>query len=179
MDLKEFRSTLLRLDRPEDVLRLADKYLTQQQEMGDNFVLPREHVMVKPVLDYYAGDLAGWVKFVKGVRDRLPVDGRTYHAGVHDLYRLLNIRLVQQQRRERLDAAVAVAVKKKFVRDSYEDKQRYARRCTQTWKLRRDNMLKAHVPDRGRISVAEREELLEDFWKQIEAEIANGEVPKP
>jgi hypothetical protein len=47
------------------------------------------------------------------------------------------------------------------------------------WKVRRDNLLKAHVPKKGRISMEEREELLNAFWAEIMAEIANGEVPKP
>jgi hypothetical protein len=179
MDLKEFRATVLRLDRPEDVLKLADSYLTRMQEMGDKFILPREHVLVKPALEYYAGDLAGWVKFVKSVRDRLPKDGRTFHQGIQELYRTLEIRLTQQERRERLDAAVAVAVKKRLIDDDYDSKMRYARRCTQVWKIRRDNLLKAHIPKKGRISLEERDELLTKFWEDIMAEIRNGEVPKP
>lgn len=179
MDLKEFRDTILRLDRPEDVLILADKYLTQMQELGTSFVLPREHVLVKPILEYYTGDLPGWVKFVKGVRDRLPKEGRTFHGGVHDLYRTLEIRRTQQERRERLDAAVSKALKKKLIPDTYEEKMRYARRCTQVWKERRDNLLKAHIPKKGRLSVEEREGLLEEFWRTVMAEVDNGEVPKP
>jgi len=178
MDLKEFRATLLRLDHPEQILQLADTYLTQQQTMGSSFILPKEHEIVKPVLDYYTGDLAGWVKFVKGVRDRLPVDGRKFHAGVHEFYRKLEIRHVQMERRSRLDAALEVSLRKKLIPNTYEDKMRYTRRCTQVWKQRKDNLLKLHTPKTGRITVEEREELLDEFWKMIDTEIQNGEVPK-
>ena len=181
MDLREFRDTLLRLERPEEVLLLADKYLTTMEEMGDSFVLPREHVVVKPALEFYAGDLEGWVKFVRGIRDRLPMAGRQYHKGVNELYRKLEIRLTQQERRERLDRAVTVAVKKKYIEDDYQEKLRYARRCTQVWKMRRDNMLKvaAGTTKTGKVSLGEREQLLEEFWSNINEEIQTGEIPKP
>lgn len=181
MDLREFRATVLRLDRPEDVLRLADNYLRQFEELGDHFILPREHKMILPVLETYVNDLPGWVKFVKGVRDRLPIDGRKFHGGMQELYRTLEVRLTQQQRRERLDAAVAMALKKRLITDDYDSKVRYARRCTQAWKLRRDNMLKvaAAQAKSGRLNAVEREDMLAEFWQGIEQEIQNGELPKP
>lgn len=181
MDLKEFRATVLRLDRPEEVLRLADEYLQDMERKGDRFILPKDHIIVKPVLEYYHGDLKGWVKFVKSVRDRLPVDGRKFHEGVHDIYRTVLIRLTQVERRARLDAAVTMAVKKKLIENTYDEKMRYSRRCTQAWKLRKDNLLTQHAKQtkKGVLSVEEREELLVDFWNNIAAEIDNGELPKP
>lgn len=180
MDLKEFRATVLRLDRPEEVLRLADKYLAQMQDLGDSFVLPREHILVKPVLEYYAGDLEGWVKFLDSIRQRLPKEGRKFHAGVQELFRTVEVRYVQTQRRARLDAAVQKAVKLRLVPDTYDDKIRYARRCTQEWTKRRMDLLKNSAKGKGsRITVEERETLLDDFWLEIDAEIDRGEVPKP
>lgn len=181
MDLRELRDTLLRIDHPEKLLLLADKYLTQVEELGDDFILPKDHVIIKPILEYYSGDLPGWLKFVKGVRDRLPMAGRKFHEGVNDLYRTLEVRLTQQERRERLDRAVATAVAKKLISNDTTEKIRYARRCTQSWKMRRENLLKVTASQTGnnRLSVAERETLLHEFWQQIDEEIYNGELPKP
>jgi len=181
MDLREFRDTLLRLDRPEEVLQLADTYLTHMAELGDEFILPKKYEIVKPVLEYYSDDLEGWVKFVRGVRDRLPMSGRQYHPGVNALLRKLEIRLTQQKRRDRLDSAVTMAVRKSIIESNYDAKVRYAKRCTQAWKMRRDTMLKnaAMSAKTNRLSVAERELLLSEFWQNIEAEIQNGELPKP
>jgi len=181
MDLRELRDMLLRIDHPESVLQLADMYLQHLQIAGDNFRLPKEHVLVKPLLEYYADDLEGWVKFVKGVRDRLPQVGRKFHPEVNELYRKLDIRLTQQERRERLDRAVAVALRKKLIADEYMDKMQYSRRCTQEWRLRRERILTAasKVTKGGRTSMADREVLLTEFWATIDAEIDNGEVPKP
>ena len=181
MDLREFRETVLRLDHPETLLILADKYLTDMEAKGDSFILPKEHVAVKPVLEFYAGDLEGWVKFVAGIRDRLPVSGRKFHPEVHMLYRTLEIRLTQQQRRERLSRAVEVAVKKRLIPNDYEEKMRYARRCTKEWQLRKTRLLDAlrAGSKQNRVSVAERDSVLRDFWLNIDAEIENGELPKP
>ena len=181
MNIKEFRDTLLRLERPEEILRLADEYLQDLEHKGDRFILPREHIVVKPALEYYAGDMEGWVRFIKSVRDRLPVDGRRYHSGVQSFFRTVIIRLTQTQRRARLDAAVEMAVRKRLITNEYDDKMRYARRCTQVWKQRRDNLLRQHSAQTGsgRLSVEEREELLAEFWAGVANEIANGELPKP
>lgn len=181
MDLREFRDTLLRLDRPEEILQLADTYLTHMAELGAEFILPKKYELIKPALEYYANDLEGWVKFVRGVRDRLPRVGRQYHPGVNALLRKLEIRLTQQLRRDRLDTAVAMAVRKGLIEGDYETKVRYAKRCTQAWKLKRETMLKnaAMSTKSNRLSVAERELLLAEFWHNIEAEIQNGELPKP
>lgn len=59
MDLKEFRDTLLRIDHPERILSLADTYITLLEKTGEDFLLPKEHVIVRPALEYFAGDLAG------------------------------------------------------------------------------------------------------------------------
>jgi hypothetical protein len=183
MDLREFRDTLLRLERPEEVLRLADKYLDSMQAMQGDFILPKQHEIVKPALEYYAGDLKGWLKFVKGVRDRLPKQGRSFHPGVNEIFRRIEIRATQQDRRVRLSNAVQMAIRRKLLPSnaSDEDKRKYAAKCTQEWLMRKRILLTgtAKQTKTGRVSVAEREVLLKEFWAQIDAEIENGEVPKP
>lgn len=148
--------------------------------MGDDFILPKKPEVIKPALEFYSGDLEGWVKFVKGVRDRLPKHGRVFHPEVNELYRRIEIRLTQQERRERLDRAVNMALRKRIISDAVEEKKRYANRCTQAWKLRRDHMLKTASQQcaTGKVSVEEREGLLKEFWLHIDEEIANGELPK-
>ena len=180
MDLREFRATVLRLDKPEEVLRLADKYLAQMEEMGDSFVLPREHVLVKPVLEYYAGDQSGWLKFLDSIRQRLPKNRRKFHEGVQELFRTVEVRVVQAERRARIDAAVTMAVRKKLIPADYDSKMQYGRKCTQTWQLRRtDTLAKAAKAQGRKLTVEERELILSEFWREIDAEIVRGELPKP
>lgn len=179
-DIQAFRDALLRHKRPDKLLALADKYLRRFEEMGDDFILPREHAALKTPIEHFAGELAAWVEFVKSVRDDLPAKSAA-RADVHDLYRMLLVRVTQQDRRARIDSAVNGAVKKGLIKNEYDTKMRYARKCVQLWTVRRMSMLKVHrqETETGRLSSAEREELLEQFWKQIDKEIKQGELPKP
>lgn len=178
--LQEVRDALLDADDPAGALRQADHLLDAYAKQREKYVLPREQVFFQAILDYYVDDLAGWVKFVTNVRDRLPERGDA-RRDVQALLRTLDVRLTQQVRRERISRAVAMAIRKAMVKDVYDDKIRYGRRCVQSWKLRRETLLKS-LRDRtatGRVSVEEREEALAEFWQGIDEEIDRGELPKP
>lgn len=178
--LKELRQTLLTISHPERVLRMADHYLAEFEKLGDSFVLPAEYKIVKPVLEYYANDIGGWVKFLKGTRDRLPRGSDEYHE-VHELYKVVNVRAIQRRTRALIDAATDVACRKGLLDNTWDAKQRYAKRCIQAWKMRKDNMLDAirRVSPTGRVSQDHRERELAAFWQLVEQEVNNGEVPKP
>ena len=177
--LRETRDALLEMESPAKVLRLADKYLQAMQEMGSDFVLPLQHVFIKPILEFYAGDLVGWRKFVRGVRDLLPRRSAA-QLDVQDFYRTIDLRMVQQERRERLNAAVDTAVRLKKIPADYQSKVRYAKRCTQHW-LKRKVAVMAEARSRissGRVSREECDSILTNFWAEIDDEISRGELPE-
>lgn len=181
-DLAELRRTLLAIAAPDQWLILADKYIEQYQEFSDSnmFELPAKHAWLEPAIAYYAGDLEGWVKFVRSVRDRLPPKSIEFDK-VHDYYKDINARMLVQRQRRLEDMAYDVAVRKRLLADTPENRSRYAKRCTQLWKKQRKNMLdtvRADSPT-GRVSVDHREKLLKEFWENIASMIDNGEVPKP
>lgn len=178
--LKELRETLTSISHPERLLKLADEYLRRFEEMGDSFILPAEHAIVKPVLEFYKGDLDGWVKFVKGTRDRLDKHSDEF-KGIHEFYKVLNVRAIQRRTRAVIDVATEVARLKGLIADNWMVKQHYARRCVQAWKLRKDQLMDEvrRTAPKGRISQDHREALLKDFWAMIAEEVNNGEVPKP
>lgn len=178
--LLELRDTLLAIAHPERILRLADDYLARFEVLGDDFILPAEHAVVKPILDFYVGDLTGWVKFVRNVRDRLDPQSAEFRE-VHEFYKTLNVRAIQRRTRAAIDAATASAIRLGLIQDKRADKERYARRCIQAWKLRKDAMLDSvrRASPTGRVSVSHREELLKEFWDQIAEEANSGEVPQP
>lgn len=180
MELHTFREDLLTHKHPEKVLALADKYLAQLEALKDDFILPSEHRSILPVLEYYAGDLEGWSKFVMSVRDRF-LRKTVQYSNVQQLYRTILVRMIQQQRRERLNLAVEQAVKRGVIPDVYDDKIRYSRRCTQAWKLQRDAVLDAarSSTKSGRVSAEEREVLLSEFWANVHDDIMKGNLPKP
>ena len=178
--LGELRATLTAISRPDAWLRLADKYLDDFEQFGQDFVLPKEHRSLAPALEYYVGDLAGWVAFVRSVRDRLEPRSAEY-AEVHSFYKTLNVRAIQRRTRALVDVATSLAVKKKLLPDTWDDKQRYAKRCIQAWKLRKDRIKDAvrRESPTGRVSASHRERLLKEFWDTVAEEVNNGEIPKP
>lgn len=178
--LKELRDTLTQIAHPDRVLKLADRYLQDFEDRGEEFILPREHALVKPILEFYVGDLDGWKKFVRIVRDRLPVSSQERHD-VQELYKLISVRVIQRRTRTLTDAATEIAVKKQLIPSTWDAKQRYIKRCIQAWKIRKDNMMRTirRQSPTGRISADHREQLLRDYWEQVAEEVENGEVPKP
>lgn len=178
--LAELREYILDSQEPERIISMADSYLQTMDKLGARFILPQEHAYVKPILEYYFEDINGWAKYVRSIRDALP-RGTAKRAEIQSVYRTIEIRAVQRERRDRLNAAVAVALKKGLIMDSHIDKQRYANRCTQEWSKHRAAMLDAHrkMTKANRLHEAERTELCDEFWTQIDAGIAAGEVPKP
>lgn len=178
--LRELRDTLTQIAHPDRVLRLADKYLQDFTENREDFILPKEHVLVKPLLEFYVGDLDGWKKFVRIVRDRLP-QGSDERRAVQELYKVLEVRAIQRRNRILIDAATDVAIRKGLLDPTWESKQRYAKRCIQAWKARKDNMLKTvrSQSPTGRVSADHREKLLKEYWTMVSEEVNNGEVPKP
>ena len=180
MSLKEVRQTLLTVSNPERILRYAGDLMEMRRKQGDEFKLTAADAWLKPLLEFYTEDLEGWMNFIRGVRDRLEPKSDEFTA-VHEFYKVVNVRFIQRRTRAILDVAVDVAVRKCMIAPDYMTKQRYAKRCIQAWKARKDNMLDVvrKSSKTGRISVSHREELLRDFWETVSAEVNNGEVPKP
>lgn len=178
--LAELREHILASPEPATVLRIADDYLNTLARMGDTFVLPAEHKQVRPVLEYYMGDLGGWVKYVKGIRDRIgPKDPRW--TAVHDFYRVLEVRRVQRGRRDRINAVVSKGIELGYINDDPFEKLKYANKCTQVWaKWRADILDEARRKSpNNRVSEDHRTTLLEDFWDTVDQQIEKGEIPLP
>jgi len=178
--LAELREHLLYLPDIADKLKVADSYLVLHARMGSGFILPAQHAVVKPILDYYAGDLTGWVKYVKGIRDRIGRSDERW-ADLQELYRMLEIRNTQRIRRERLNSALAVALSRKLIADNKSAKAAYERRCTLEWMRLRTLTLDAArkgSPSK-RLTEDERSKLLDEFWEGVDQQLAAGEIPKP
>lgn len=177
--VNELRDALLNgKEPPEKALQLADKYLQQLAAMGDDFRLPREHLTIKPLLEEFGTDPEGFHEFVRSVRDAVPSRSMA-RKGLQELFRTIETRLTQQMRRVRLDAAITMAVKKSIIPDVYSSKLAYANRCTAFWAQRKKNLLDAHRAMKDHLDTDTRRVLLDEFWAKVDAEIANGELPKP
>lgn len=178
--LREVRDTLTQIGHPERVLRYADDLMELRRKQGAEFKLNAADAWLKPLLEFYTEDLDGWVKFTKNVRDRLDKTSTEYR-GVYDFHKILAVRNIQRRTRAILDVAIDLAVRKGYIGGAFEEKQRYAKRCIQVWKMRKDALLNniRRASPTGRISVSHREEVLAEFWDNVAQEVNNGEIPKP
>ena len=159
-------------------LRLADNYIQMFNKAPRDFILPREHAKLKPLIEIYANDLNGFVRYILGVRDSFTHDTGAY-TELHKLYRTISTRLLQQERRRRLTAAVDKAMEKRAKPASAETKAVWARKLEQEWGRRRLRYMTGYrdKTHRNRLSADERGEILERFWSTIDAEIAAGKLP--
>ncbi|MGB4467536.1 MAG: hypothetical protein WBI41_05735 [Azovibrio sp.] len=183
-ELKSVRDTLLTIAHPDRVLAHADRLMGLLREHPDEFELPAAQGWLKPLLVFYTNDLAGWVKFVKHVMDRLAPEHKRgpfseEYLGVRGFYNTVSVRYYVQRTRSIANAAVELAIRKGLIQDTKAARDRYAKRCTQVWAARKklllDNVRKESPT--GRVSLDHREQILNDFWEQLDQEVNNGEIP--
>lgn len=178
MSVRESTEVILYdLSRTATWLELADRYIQQYNANPVHFVLPKQHALIHPLVEAYAKDLEGFVNYLIGVRDSLDRRSSAYRE-VHALYRKINGRLVQQQRRERTSRAVAKATEL-YGEATYQQKQQWAAKMEHEWAKRRITFLEAARRGGGRVPQDEMNELLAEFWNDIDTEIYNGEnIPR-
>lgn len=176
--IHELTDNLLEDRKVVEWLRLADIYMQSYNKAPKHFVLPRAHAHLKPLIEAYANNLPGFVRYILGVRDSYTHDVAVYDE-LNRLYRTISTRELQQQRRERVGRAIDKALEKRGRPVSFDTRMRYARMLEQDWGKRRITFLDEHraKTQRNRLSIEERAELLEGFWKSIDDEIAIGDLP--
>ena len=183
LDRREWDDLLLLVDNfkdPAETLQLADKYLIMMNEMGDKFRLPREHIHLAPMVNFFGPNQDVWLHFLREVRDQTPIRSDRY-AKIHTVFRRADTRIRSLSRRARLANALRTAIAKGLVEDETQAKRDYERRCTQVWLKRKTNLLIEHRSEApgGRLSNDEQRRVLDTFWRQIDAELEHGEVPNP
>ena len=162
-----------------DKLRLADSYMLQRDRMGRSFSLPTEHALLRPIIDEYTHNFPEFVAYVRELRNTVQPRSSNYIA-LHELYRMLEVRLVQQQRRDRARKALAW-LEKHYPKLNFDQKQRWIRKLEQQWGRERLDTLDTarRKTARGRVTTDERESLLEDFWAEVDERIEKGDLPTP
>lgn len=179
MALPELTDHLVKDPQVADKLRLADSYMLQVERMGRQFRIPEEHSVLEPIIERYSRNFPRFVSYVRELRDTVQPRSASYIA-LHELYRMLEVRLVQQQRRDRARRALAW-LEAKHPKLSSEQKLRWVRKLEQQWGKRRmaamDHARRKTL--RGRLSTTEREGLLAEFWQEIDQEVEKGELPQP
>jgi len=177
--IQQFKDVLRKSDSPAAVLDLADSYMPLAQKLGAKFGLPPDHEYLRPVIAKYAADLSGWLTFIKKERDQRTKGARSYDDDLHALYRRVHTRVVQQERRDRINRAIAAALATGLIENTVDAKAAYSRKCVAAWQLRRQKVRKSLLG--GGQERADRDEFndaVDQMWADIDAEIARGELPK-
>lgn len=179
MDFREATRTLMRQPDIARQLRLADSYIQAYNRMPDQFVLPSDHVLLKPIIEAFAANTGAFAQYIKTLRDAS--DSHDYDE-LHDLYRTIDMRAMQAERRGRIRKAVLLLTtqfRTTLGRDlSYEEQLTMARFVEHRWGAMRlahmDQERRKH--SKGRLPAEERATSLSQFWKSIETALENNTV---
>jgi hypothetical protein len=157
---------------------LADMYIEMHNRSPKNFRVPTEHKKLTPVINKFHNDQGGFVKFVRDVRDHAPKEG---YKGLNELFRRVQSRYVQHERRRRLNLGVSLIeadIGKQF---TFGQKQSVAMWLEQVWGKERTNRLEEARKSisKGRLSSDERADICDVFWTDIDDRLANNLVPIP
>ncbi len=176
--LPECTNTLLRSpDKLRDWLSIADKHMQTYAENPSTFLLPRAHEFLKPLIEAYALNLEGFTEFLVGIRDCFDRHNAAF-KDVQAIYRRVNGRYIQQQRRARMDRAIAKA-EELYGRVDYLPRMQWMSDLEHQWAKRRLDFLEANRRryKQDRLPSEDRVELLAEFWEQIDTEIYEGKIP--
>ena len=116
-------------------LMLMDDYMQRVNKLGKQFKLPRGDAWMLPILERFAYDLQGYVKFVRAVCDDW-ADNRAQRAELVKFYRTLVVRAIQQMRRDRLGQALAW-LDRHHPGMTVKERQLWLHKVEQQWKLKR------------------------------------------
>jgi hypothetical protein len=177
MDTSLFELALTVANSPDPTawLRTADTQITGYLKDPKGFVLNKAHKDMLPVIEEYAYDLPGFVRFVSAVRDN---SATGHQDALYRFYRTVSGRLLQQQRRERFDRAITQAIDIHGTYPDYLTRMAWLHQLEQVWRNRRlETMASARGGKKGRVPRDELAEVLDAFWAQIDTEIEQGQVP--
>lgn len=179
-DLRQATGWLLHEQDIGKWIRLADSYIQAYNRMPNEFVLPREHAALKPVIDAFALDTPAFANYIRALRDGS--EGVAYDE-LHDIYRTISVRALQAQRRTRLRKATMIMVpqvEKALGRPlRYDDEVVLSKFIEQRWgAMRMDAMAEARS-ERSvkRLPTEDRSVLLEQFWQSLDRSLENNHVP--
>jgi len=164
-------------DKVREWITVADRYMQTYAENPETFLLPKAHEFLKPLIESYALNLEGFTQYLIGLRDCF--DRRsTQFTQIQAIYRRVNGRYVQQQRRERITRAV-IKAEELHGEVTYRERMVWMADIEHEWAQRRLAWLELQRErlKTERLSVEIRTELLLEFWDMIDTEIYEGNIP--
>jgi len=159
-------------------ITLADKYMQAYTSNPHQFLLPKTHEFLHPLILAFAPDIEGFTLYLVDLRDSFSKSDKAWEQiQVH--YRRINGRHVQKMRRERSNRAV-VKAEELYGATDYHTRLKWVANLEHKWSQRRllylDEQRAAFSS--GRIDTEARTELLAVFWEVVDTEIFEGkELP--
>ena len=153
---------------------LADKYMQAYADNPHQFLLPKTHEFLEPLVKAFAPDVEGFTLYLLTLRDTFDKSDKSWEQ-IQAHYRRINGRLVQKMRRERSNRAVAKA-EELYGSTDYHTRLQWVSSLEHSWSQRRLAFLdsKRASFSSGRIDTDTRAELLAVFWEVIDTEIFEG-----
>lgn len=179
-NLREATDWLLHEHEIGKWIRLADSYIQAYNRIPNQFVLPREHAALKPVVDAFALDTQAFAQYIRALRDGS--EGMAYDE-LHEIYRTISVRALQAQRRTRLRRATLIMVprvEKLLGRPlRYDDEVVLSKFIEQRWGVMRMSTMAEARNERSvkRLPTEDRSVLLEQFWQSLDKALEREEVP--
>lgn len=180
MDLREATKQLLHAHDVGVWLKRADNYMQAYNRMPQDFILPREHVILKPIVEAFAADTAAFVEYIKAMRDG--TSGSAYED-LHNLYRTVSLRVLQGERRVRMRKAVTLLtpeLEAALGREvTYQEQVVVADWIEKLWGAARVALLdrERNALKSKKLSTEERAAVLDAYWTSIDKKLDKGEVP--
>lgn len=176
--LQDTTKALLRNpDKVNEWLIIADKHMMSYAKDKELFALPKQHELIKPLVEVFAHDLGGFAEYLLELRDNFDRRSRQF-VDIQTIYRRVNGRYVQQQRRERMARAVAKA-EELYGELTYTKRMQWMAELEHKWAQRRLAFLEQQRVriKQQRLDTELRAEMLLEFWDIIDTEIHKGELP--
>lgn len=176
--LPETTESLLRNpDKITEWLSIADKHMQTYVENPNLVVLPRAHEFLRPLIEGYARDLEGFADYILELRDQFARSSSQF-KDIQAVYRRLNGRWVQQQRRERMLRAVDKAESLNG-EIPFTKRMQWMAELEHDWAQRRLAFLEQQRKrlKMERMSTELRTGFLLEFWDIIDTEIYEGDIP--
>ena len=177
-EIQTAKDFVLDSSSPAELLELADMYISMYMRNPKHFVLPQQHAAIKGIVFSFADRPLQFVDFVREVRDEL---AKEQYQSTHEVFRKIQSRVVQQERRRRLYEGVSqieTAVNTKF---TFGQKQAVMAWLEAYWGKERLAKLDDARRTRGvnRLTSDERGEICDEFWAEIDNQLDNNIVPVP
>ena len=184
MTLDETTHNLINAPDAARQIKLADNYIQAFNRLPDQFVLPKAHEILLPIIESFADKTADFAKYIKFLRDAAHKSGdQKGYRELHAAYRTVSIRALQAERRSRIRKAAVMlvpALEGRLGRTlPYKEQTKVADFIETRWGAMRIEAADAEraMLSAGRLNAEQRNIVYDHFWYEISQQLEKGVVP--